>query len=578
MMAAGKKKPEDKNTDTLGSTRSMRSDAEEQIARSPKSSSDLKGQTSEQLIHELNVHQIELETQAEELQRTRVVLEELKDKYLDLYDFAPLGYIMLNDKALITEVNLTGATLLGANRNDILNHGLGRFIAPADLENWDRYFAKVRRHVKKQVCTLTLLRQDKTVFPARLEGVRTTGMDGTIAVRIAISDITDISDADKALRQSEDRFRQLFTRMPSAVAIYDCVDVGEDFIIKDFNAAAEKIEGIKKDDIIGKRVTQVFPGVRDFGIFAVFQRVWRTGQFEFFPSAIYRDERDPGTWRENWVYKLASGEVIAIYHDITERKRVEEALHESARYTRNLIEVSLDPLVTISPEGKITDVNAATERITGYTRNYLIGTDFSDYFTDPDKARKGYRKAFDEGIVEHYPLEIQHRDGKITPVMYNATIYRDDSGAIKGVFAAARDITERKQAEEALHQANKKLTLLSGITRHDINNQLSVLRGYLTILENKQPDPALTEYFQKLNTAAQRIANMIQFTKEYESIGINAPAWQDCRTLLATAAHEAPLGQVMVKNDLPAGEEVFADHPNSAGLTPTLSQCMGKDC
>jgi len=71
---------------------------------------------------------------------------------------------------------------------------------------------------------------------------------------------------------------------------------------------------------------------------------------------------------------------------------------------------------------------------------------------------------------------------------------------------------------------------------------------------------------------------MIQFTKEYESIGINAPAWQDCRTLLATAAHEAPLGQVMVKNDLPAGEEVFADHPNSAGLTPTLSQCMGKDC
>jgi PAS domain S-box-containing protein len=131
--------------------------------------------------------------------------------------------------------------------------------------------------------------------------------------------------AEAALHESEEQFRQLFTRMPSAVAIYEAVDGGEDFIFKDFNIAAEKIEGMKKDDLVGKRVTRVFPGVKEMGVFAIFQRVWRTGQPEFFPSALYRDERDPGTWRESWVYKLASGEVIAIYDDITGRKRTEEA-------------------------------------------------------------------------------------------------------------------------------------------------------------------------------------------------------------------------------------------------------------
>jgi signal transduction histidine kinase len=108
-------------------------------------------------------------------------------------------------------------------------------------------------------------------------------------------------------------------------------------------------------------------------------------------------------------------------------------------------------------------------------------------------------------------------------------------------------------------QTNRKLSLLSSITRHDISNQLTVLMGYLTILQKKTPDPSFTVYFQKVATAAKRISAMIQFTREYEKIGINAPAWQEFRTLVETAAMQAPLGQVIVKNDIPAGTEVFAD-------------------
>jgi signal transduction histidine kinase len=122
-----------------------------------------------------------------------------------------------------------------------------------------------------------------------------------------------------------------------------------------------------------------------------------------------------------------------------------------------------------------------------------------------------------------------------------------------------QDITERKRAEEALHQANRKLNLLSGITRHDIKNQLTVLMGYLDLLEMKQPDPTLIEYFKKLTIAADRISAMIQFTKTYENIGVNAPAWQDAGTVADATAKDVSLGNVQLDNDLPAGTEVYAD-------------------
>ncbi len=140
-----------------------------------------------------------------------------------------------------------------------------------------------------------------------------------------------------------------------------------------------------------------------------------------------------------------------------QRKRSEEALKLSNIYNRSLIEASLDPLVTIGRDGKITDVSGATELVTGYSRNDLIGTDFSDYFTEPEEARKGYQQVFMHGEVRDYPLEIRHKDGHITPVLYNASVYRDENGKVIGAFAAARDITKLKKAEEALKRVHESL-------------------------------------------------------------------------------------------------------------------------
>ncbi|HLE56793.1 MAG TPA: PAS domain S-box protein, partial [Rhodothermia bacterium] len=138
---------------------------------------------------------------------------------------------------------------------------------------------------------------------------------------------------------------------------------------------------------------------------------------------------------------------LLISKDISAEIRLTEELKATQFYARSLIEASLDPLVTISSEGIITDVNEASVQATGVPREKLIGTDFSDYFTEPEKAREGYEQVFSQGFVRDYPLAIRHTTGKITDVLYNASIYKDDKGAVLGVFAAARDVTERKQAE-----------------------------------------------------------------------------------------------------------------------------------
>jgi PAS domain S-box-containing protein len=210
MAARKKENPEKKDAKTFPDTRSVRDAAERKLADSHGKASELTGQTAEALIHELRVHQIELEIQAEELKEAHLALEESRDKYHDLYEFAPIGYLTLTDKALIAEVNISGATLLGVPRKDLVNHGFGRFIVHGDLERWDQYFMHVRNPGGKQICTLTLKRGDGSQFPARLEGVRISdSSEGTPTVRISVSDITDIRQAEEALRESEERFDQL---------------------------------------------------------------------------------------------------------------------------------------------------------------------------------------------------------------------------------------------------------------------------------------------------------------------------------------------------------------------------------
>ena len=150
-----------------------------------------------------------------------------------------------------------------------------------------------------------------------------------------------------------------------------------------------------------------------------------------------------------------------VLNDITQRKHLEALAEASSRYSRSLIEASPDPLVTIATDGKITDVNAAAEKVTGYARDQLIGSDFCDYFTDSEKARAGYQLVFSQGYVTDYPLAIRHVAGQVTDVLYNASLYRDPGGEVVGVFAAARDVTERLRATAELREQKEFFHLIA---------------------------------------------------------------------------------------------------------------------
>jgi PAS domain S-box-containing protein len=172
--------------------------------------------------------------------------------------------------------------------------------------------------------------------------------------------------------------------------------------------------------------------------------------------------------------------------EIEERKLAEQRLAAASQYSRSLLEASLDPMVTINSEGRITDVNEATIKATGATRVELIGTDFSEYFTEPEKAREGYKQVFSRGYATDYPLTIRRGDGRLTDVFYNASLYRDADGAVRGVFAAARDVTARKRAE-ALAEAE----------RQRLRDVLNMLPAYVILLAPDYTVPFANRFFEE---------------------------------------------------------------------------------
>lgn len=273
--------------------------------------------------------------------------------------------------------------------------------------------------------------------------------------------------------------------------------------ILSWNEGARRNYGYQADEIIGSdssvlhtpediqsgKVAELLAAAHANGLAeGEFQRVRKDGSR--FAASVVVTRRDD-----------ASGQPIGyllMSNDISEKKRAEEQLRYASQYSRSLIEASLDPLVTISPEGKITDVNAATVKVTGVPREQLIGTDFTNYFTEPEKAREGYQRVFSKGFVTDYPLTIRHVEGRLADVLYNGSVYRDGEGKVLGVFAAARDVTALKKTEaELADQRARELERLSELERFQ---KLTVGRE-LKMIELKKEIEALKRRVPELQSA-----------------------------------------------------------------------------
>lgn len=262
-----------------------------------------------------------------------------------------------------------------------------------------------------------------------------------------------LSELVNALTTSESRFKSLFENMSSGVAIYEAAGDGEDFIFKDINKAVERIENLKRDDVIGHSLLEIFPSVKEFGLFNAIQRVWKTGIAEHHPVSIYKDERIAG-WRENYILKLPAGEIVAIYEDVTEKKQAEE----QQAFLSAIIEYSNDGIIGKTLDGIVTSWNKGAERIYGYSAGEIIDESVSMLVPPghPDDTRILLEKVSAGEPVSHFRTSRKTKDGRIIDVSLTASPVKDAEGDLIGVSTIIRDITEEKAAEEALRQSEER--------------------------------------------------------------------------------------------------------------------------
>jgi len=231
--------------------------------------------------------------------------------------------------------------------------------------------------------------------------------------------------------------------------------------ITDMNEATVNITGSVRDKLIGSDFFDYFTEPQKAR--EVYQEVFAKGSVADSPLTLrHKNGKLTDVLFNGSVYKDDRGNVLGVVivaRDVTAQKLL-------SNYSLSLIEASLDPLVTINIEGKITDMNEATVNITGITRGKLIGSDFFDYFTEPQKAREVYQEVFAKGSVADSPLTLRHKDGKLTDVLFNGSVYKDDRGNVLGVVIVARDITAQKQlAEREIAGREKELMRIEELER-----------------------------------------------------------------------------------------------------------------
>lgn len=295
-----------------------------------------------------------------------------------------------------------------------------------------------------------LRRPDGNRVPVQASFQSIPGEDG-LRICLVATDLRELEAAQSSIEKQARKYDALLSTTSDGYWRHD----GDDNLL-DVNDTYCAMSGYSREELLTMRTSDLEVPLPGEDLVSHYERVVEDG-FERCERQHRKKNGQIYDVEVSTCYFDDTSDFLVFVRDISERKRTEAALRSALRHTRNLIEASLDPLVTISPDGKITDVNQATEESTGIPREQLIGSDFSNYFTDPEKARRGYEQTFTEGAVRDYSLRLRHASGQVIDVLYNATVFLDESGQVKGVFAAARDVTARLRAEQTLQETAAKL-------------------------------------------------------------------------------------------------------------------------
>jgi len=359
-------------------------------------------------------------------------------------------------EGIITSWNPAAEKLSGWSSEEIVGKPVAILSPEEGAPDLARVLSKISAGEPVERMETISVRKDGTRLPLSMALSPIHAEDGSI-----VGAVMSAHDATREQHELELAQRGAAIVQSSQVAIISTSLEGS---ITSWNPAAELTFGWSGEEIVGRPVSLLQPDDRADELRDVMARVSAAQPVEHFETARVR--KDGTTLPVSVTISPvldADGAIVgasASMRDLSEQTRTFES-------ARSMIEASLDSMVSITPEGKIADANLATVELTGIPREELIGTSFSDYFTDPGKAEDIYQQVVNRGMARDYPLTIQHRNHRrLTQVLYNASVYRDGDGKVLGVFAAARDVTRQIQAQNKIaHQQAQALERVAELER-----------------------------------------------------------------------------------------------------------------
>ncbi|MBF0189396.1 MAG: PAS domain-containing protein, partial [Magnetococcales bacterium] len=287
-----------------------------------------------------------------------------------------------------------------------------------------------------------------------------------------VSDITDRKVSETSLQSSIERYRALLNNMFSGVAVYRPYRNGEDFIFTDINESGATLSHVNADEVIGKPVTEAFPAIRDFGLFEVFQEVYRTGVSKHHPVTLYEDGR-LNRWYENYVYRLPHGEIVAIYSDMTEYQEALAQAKEREAMLRGLLNAFRDPLLLFDRDYRVNWCNQAV-RLFGTEKPQALGSDMDTLLSGSmESVRLLVVGCFSTGEINAINMPMAGKEGGER--LFNFRVFpilSESDGVVSHVILSATDVDEKSRMQEQAMGAARLATLgvLSASIAHEINN------------------------------------------------------------------------------------------------------------